>query len=90
MKCRAVSIATVIIQIVVAAFGKTHELFRLMGEREQSLAKAKRNNGIACAMHEQEGSGDTPNALVGAKLIPDQPTYRHDSKSEAAMSVTDV
>ncbi len=74
---------TIIVQIIVASFGKPHELFRFMGEREQSLAKSDRNGGIACAMHDQERSRDTRNALVGAKLIPHQPAHRHDSKPRA-------
>ena len=74
---------TIIVQIVVTTVGKPHKLFRLMGEREQSLAKAYRNGGIARAMHDQEGSRNTRNALVRAKLIPYQPTNRHNSKTRA-------
>src|SRR5258707_8548836 len=73
--------SAIIVQIVVAPFGKPHELFRLVGEREQSLAKGYRNGRIPPAMHDQERSGDTRNALVRMKLIPQQPTYRQDRKN---------
>ena len=73
----------IIVQIVVAPFGKPHELFRLAGEREQSLAKGNRNGRILPAVHDQERSGDTRNALVRMKLIPQQPTYRQDRKSRS-------
>src|SRR6266403_298791 len=74
---------TIIIQIVVTTVGKPLELFRLMGEREQSLAKTYRNGGIARAMHDREGSGYAHDALVRAKLIPYQPTNRHKPKKRA-------
>src|SRR6266851_8310971 len=70
----------VIVQIVVVPAGKPHELLRLMGEREQSLAKTYRNGGIARAVHDQKRSADAPDALVRAKLIPYQPTNRRNSK----------
>src|SRR5260370_34929144 len=73
--------SAIIVQIVVAPFGKPHELFRVVGEREQSLAKGNRNGRILLAVHDQERSGDTRYALVRMKLIPQQPTYRQDRKS---------
>src|SRR5260370_41311228 len=75
--------SAIIVQIVVAPFGKPHELFRLAGEREQSLAKGNRNGRILLAVHDQERSGDTRYALVRMKLIPQQPTYRQDRKSRS-------
>src|SRR6266849_602588 len=78
---------TIIVQIVVAPFGKPHELFRLVGQREQSLAKGYRNGRIPPAVHDQERSGDTRNALVGMKLISQQPTYRHYSKKRGGGNV---
>src|SRR5713226_309990 len=74
---------TVIVKIVVVPVGKPHELLRLTGEREQSLAKTYRNGGIARAVHDQKRSADARNALVGAKLIPYQPTNRHDSEKRS-------
>ena len=67
----------------MATLRKPDKLFWLAGERKQSLAKADGDGGIAYAMHDQEGSGDARNALVGAKLVPDQPTDRHNSKQRA-------
>src|SRR6185437_15401429 len=71
---------TIIVQVVMASFRKPHELFRFMGEREQMLAQSDRNCWIAGAMHDQKPGRDTRYARVGSKRIPDQPTYRHESK----------
>ena len=73
----------IIIQIVVTTVGKPQELFRLMGEREQPLAQTYRNCEVPLAVHDQKRSGDARNALVRAKLVPYQPTNRHDSKNQA-------
>ena len=59
-----------IVQIVVAAAGKPHELLRLVRERKQALAKSDRNRWIACAMHDQQRRGDPRDALIGVKLDP--------------------
>src|SRR5258706_11356711 len=74
---------TIIVQIVVTPFGKPYELFRLVGQREQSLAKGYRNGRIPPAVHDQQRSGNTRNALVRMKLISQQPTYRQDRKSRS-------
>src|SRR5216684_6146116 len=74
---------TIIVQIVVAPFGKPHELFRLVGQREQSLAKGYRNGRILPAVHDQERGRDTRNALIRMKLISQQPAYRQDRKSRS-------
>src|SRR5258705_1273160 len=74
---------TIIVQIVVAPFGKPHELFRLVGQREQSLAKGYRNGRIPPAVHDQERSGDMRDARVRMKLISQQPAYRQDRKSRS-------
>ena len=65
----------------MAAFGKPHELFRLIGEGKQLLAKAQGNDGILCTVHDKNGSGDARYALVGPKRIPRQPARRHDSEN---------
>src|ERR1700688_454381 len=74
---------TIIIQIIVTTVGKPLELFRLMGEREQPLAKSYRNCEVPRAVHDQKRSSDARNALVRAKLVPYQPANRHNSKKQA-------
>ena len=79
------------VQIVVAASRKPHELFRLMGQREQALAKGDRNRGIAVAMHDQQGRGDPRDAPIGTKLIAHQARRTGTIRSiEAATSAVDV
>jgi len=70
----------IIVQIVVPPFGKPHELFRLMGERKQTLAKDNRYCDVSAAVHEQERRFHPRDALVGTKSIPHHETYREERK----------
>src|SRR6266851_2429546 len=72
-----------IIQVLVPAAGKPHELLRLMGEREQAFSEAARNSRIVGAMHDEKRHGDARDALVRVKLIAHQETDRHDPKQRA-------
>src|SRR5271168_2429364 len=69
-----------IIQIVMSAFGKTHELFRIVGEREQPLTQIDRYLGIPPAVHDQKRHPDAGHAPVGIKRVLDQPAYRYEGQ----------
>lgn len=54
----------IIVEVIMAAFGKADELLGLVCEGEQAFAEADRDHGVAAAMHDQERHGDRRNPLI--------------------------
>src|SRR5947208_15829152 len=59
----------IVIEILVAAIEKPHEMFRLVGEVEQRFAHDVRNDPVVYAMHDHDRRGDLADAQVGPELI---------------------
>src|SRR5437868_6262072 len=54
----------IVIEILVAAVEKPHEMFRLVGEVEQRFAHDVRNDPVVYAMHDHDRRGDLADAQV--------------------------
>src|SRR5580704_2822762 len=72
-----------IVEILMAAAGKTDELLRLMRQREQAFAEADVDGGIGIAMHDQKRHVDTSDASVGMKGVAHQEPDRREPEQRS-------
>jgi hypothetical protein len=72
-----------IVEVVVAASGKAHELLGLMRQREQALPETNWNNAVVRAMHDKNGQGNPRDTPVGMELIAHQQAHRDEPEQRA-------